>query len=121
VNDDIDGDPRPQGRGYDVGADEFACTAIVEVTITGPATGAVGTAYTFSATIAPLDATPPMTYTWSPEPESGQGTSNAQYQWASSGVYTLTLAVENCGGSDVTPHTITIEGAYIYLPLVLKN
>jgi hypothetical protein len=51
-----------------------------------------------------------------------EGTASAQYQWAIPDLYTITLAAENCGGSDMASHAITIadERWDIYLPLVLK-
>ena len=78
-------------------------------TITGPTNGFTGTLYTFTGNITPPDATPPITYTWSPEPASGQSTASAQYRWATPGVYTVTLTAENCGGTFIDTHTITIS------------
>lgn len=71
--------------------------SLQEVSLTGPATATVNTAYAFNATITPINATTPITYSWAPEPESGQGTANATYRWDSAGEKTLFLGVENCG------------------------
>lgn len=68
------------------------------VEIAGPTIGHTGTLHTYTAVITPADATTPLTYTWSPEPDSGQGTASAGYQWATPGVFSLTLQAENCGG-----------------------
>ncbi len=78
------------------------------VSIDGPTTGYTDTAYTFAALISPANATTPITYTWSPEPQGGQGTENATYTWATPGTHTITVTVENCGGTVTATHTITI-------------
>jgi hypothetical protein len=125
VTTDVDGEIRPMGLGYDIGADEFlVCVPLSGVSISGPTQGYADTLYTFTGVVTPAVATPPFTYTWSPEPESGQGAASAAYQWAISGIYTITLAAQSCGGgSDVATHAITIEAGEqynLYLPLVLK-
>ena len=100
------------------------CIALDEVSIGGPTSGYTDTLYAFTSVITPADATTPITYTWSPGPESGQGTDSAGYRWAAPGVHTITLAAENCGGSDVATRTITIGTGVqyrIYLPLVLSS
>lgn len=104
-------------------AGQATCEPITDVGITGPTVGFTNTLSIFTAVITPSIATTPITYTWSPPPNAGgQGTSSAQYQWAIPDLYTITLAAENCGGSDIATHTITIadERWDIYLPLVLK-
>ena len=93
------------------------------VGISGPTEGYVSTAYVFTAVITPSDATSPITYTWTPQPESGQGTDSVSYEWATPGVYTITLTAENCGGPVSDTHAIAIEAPewYVYLPLVVRN
>jgi PKD repeat protein len=94
------------------------------VTISGPTSGYTNTAYTFDGTIAPPNATAPVTYTWSPEPDSGQSTASTDYSWTSPGTYTVTLTAENCGGIVSDTHTITIieQQMYsVYLPLVRRT
>jgi parallel beta-helix repeat protein len=95
-----------------------------EVGITGPSSGITGTVYGFSAVITPSDATEVVTYTWTPEPDSGQGTSKATYSWATTGNKTFSVEVENCGGSASDDHTIAIHGLsdeFVYLPFVLRD
>ncbi len=95
-----------------------------DVSINGPISGYTDTLYAFTAIITPSDATDPVAYTWSPEPESGQGTAIALYQWAAPSVYTITLTAENCGGvfSDDQAIVIISTGTQhrIYLPLVVR-
>jgi hypothetical protein len=66
--------------------------------------------YTFNAVITPTNATPPVTYNWSPEPYSGQGTASATYQWPP-GTYDITLAATNCGGTFTDTRTVTVGSA----------
>ncbi len=95
------------------------------VTIAGPTTGFTATDYTFTGIVTPSDASPPITYTWTPSPTvSGQGTGAATYRWDIPGVYALILRAENCGGTLTATHTITIvprQPSFVYLPLVLRN
>lgn len=99
------------------------CEPISDVSITGPTVGYTGTLYAFTAAVIPSNATPPITYTWSPAPDVGSS-AVVSYTWATTGTKAITVTAENCGGSDTDPHTITIKakGQYnIYLPLVLRD
>lgn len=118
-----------QGAAYVFGP--TACVPLTDVSIAGPlgitTTLYIGTAYHFQAVITPVNATPPITYTWTPAPATGQGTADAVYRWTTPGTYTLTLAAENCSApSTVVTATkeVTIEWQelhFVYLPLVQKN
>jgi hypothetical protein len=103
-------------------AGDAACESITDATINGPTLGFTNTLYAFTAAITPTEASTPITYTWSPSPDTGQGTASAQYQWSMPDVYTITLTAENCGGSDVATHSVTIadEKRHVYLPIVLR-
>ena len=126
--DDIIGVARPVGGVYDMGAYEYttACTPLTGVTISGPTMGQTGTSYTFTSSITPSSASAPITYTWSPVPNNGQGASSANYTWSTSGAKTISLTASNCGGAGTAndSHNITISangGGYkIYLPLVRR-
>jgi len=104
------------------------CAPLTNVGIVGPlsVTGTlyIGTSYTFQAVITPTDATLPITYTWTPAPQTGQGTAQATYRWNTPDTYTVTLKAENCGGSVTITREFVIEAKdmfMVYLPLVLRG
>jgi uncharacterized repeat protein (TIGR01451 family) len=82
-----------------------------DVGISGPTGGYTGTAYGFTAVITPSDATEPITYTWTPEPDSGQGMTGTTYSWPATGTKTITVTAENCGGVVTGVHTIVISAS----------
>jgi uncharacterized repeat protein (TIGR01451 family) len=86
------------------------CTvAASEVSLSGPATGTTGQNYTFTATAGPSGVTAPVSYTWSPEPLSGQGTASATFRWDEAGEQVVGLSVENCGGFAAAAESIAIS------------
>ncbi|MBN2002887.1 MAG: hypothetical protein JXA21_05990 [Anaerolineae bacterium] len=104
------------------------CVPISEVAVveaTPASTFFVGMQYTFQSVITPANATPPITYTWSPAPLNGQNQATATYRWDTPGVYTVTLSAANCVtvAVDAPPREVVVtEGAYrLYLPLVLRS
>jgi predicted outer membrane repeat protein len=110
ITTDQRGIPRPQGAGCDIGAYELAPVALSGVSISGPASGVTGEDYIFAASVTPTDATGPITYTWSPVPQSGQGTQTATYQWDTAGNYNITVTATNSTGEATSaPHAITIS------------
>lgn len=102
------------------------CVALRGVTIAGPTNGYTSTQYAFTAGLTPANASTPITYTWTPAPTSGQGTATAHYTWPTVGTKSITITAQNCGGSAMDTHTITIAARpvpsyFIYLPVVLRN
>ena len=75
---------------------EGCLVAPMEVNVSGPLTGLTGASYTYYATVNPPDSSEPITYTWFPEPTSGQGTTSATYQWSSAGQQPVGVLAENC-------------------------
>ncbi len=67
------------------------------VTIVGPTEGSYGQPYAFTAQVTPSLPAEPITYTWAPEPASGQGTATATYVWESSTAPGIAVAVEAAG------------------------
>ncbi|MBN2007272.1 MAG: hypothetical protein JXA21_28230 [Anaerolineae bacterium] len=83
--------------------------AVTGVAIDGPTEGWAGADQKFTALVAPPDASTPITYTWTPAPDSGQGTATVTYNWDTAGSQTITVTARNFVGGPVTgTHTITI-------------
>ena len=114
---DIDDQPRPMGVAPDLGADESV--QVTSVSITGPIKGILKFPYHFTAIVRPPTATLPVFITWSPEPDSGQGTSVVTYTWATDGPKVVTLAAAN-PAVVTTTHTITIIAA-VPSPVVVNE
>ncbi len=86
-----------------------ACPVPLEgVSISGPFTVTAGVPFTLLAEVSPIDATEPITYSWTPDPAAGQGTDQAQYLWEATGVFTAHLEAENCGGRDTDDRVVTV-------------
>lgn len=83
------------------------------VTIAGPTKGLINETYVFTATAMPSTASQPITYTWSPEPDSGQGMPVATFTWAAAGPHTVIVTATNRAGIPVSDtHAIRV-----YVPL----
>ncbi|RLC65785.1 MAG: hypothetical protein DRI48_06205 [Chloroflexi bacterium] len=101
--------------------------SLTELHIDGPTSGVVGAAYAFTATVGPPSATLPITYDWRPAPTGLSGTvllpttHVATYTWQAVGPQTITLTVSNACNALSRTHTITLQPARIFLPLVMRN
>ncbi|MCJ7661847.1 MAG: S8 family serine peptidase [Anaerolineales bacterium] len=74
-----------------------ACPVPVSgVALSGSEEGIVNTDYVYTSEITPITPTEPISYTWSPEPNSGQSTAAATYNWQTAGEKFVYLSVENC-------------------------
>ena len=107
-------------------------TAPESVVITPPSVSAyeTGQAYTFTAGVSPLTATPPITYTWQATDHNARvvagGPSNDQlFTWEDAGPKSITVTVDNGLGTPVIASydlDISSDAGYsIYLPLVTRN
>ncbi|HNT74577.1 MAG TPA: hypothetical protein PKH77_06125 [Anaerolineae bacterium] len=93
---------------YTITIIEGGVIPVTGVAISGPTMGLTDTAYTFTATVQPPNASMPITYTWTPAPDSGQGTAHASYTWATAGTKQVSVTAEN-GGSATDSHEIVIS------------
>lgn len=71
--------------------------AVADVTLTGPGTGLVDELLLHTTAVSPPSASIPITYTWTPEPETGQGFPNAAFRFSEAGDHLVAVQVENCG------------------------
>lgn len=84
------------------------------VDIDGRSTGVVGIAYHFDASVTPIAAIPPLTYTWQAAGKmpithvSDDLHDTASFTWTTPGSYVITVTVQNSKGSANTFHPITI-------------
>ena len=100
--------------------------SMANLSLTGPTSGIVGRTYTFDASVIPITATLPITYTWvvtnQPISTTITGTnSSAAFSWSTAGNKTILLSAENLNSSFSDLLTIAIRTHYgIYLPLLRK-
>jgi hypothetical protein len=98
---------------------------LTTVVIDGPAVGQIIKTYIFSAAIGPADAAPPLSYQWSPQPDSGQGAPQAAYYWTTTGTQDISVTVRNDSGAVTGTHTISIAvpliGALITGPITVSR
>lgn len=83
-------------------------TAPQSASIKVPSACVIGQKCAFTASVEPASATAPLSYTWSPEPAEGQGTSSATYRWKQSGPHDVSVEVSNEGGSASASEQITV-------------
>ncbi len=82
------------------------------VLIAGPETGETGTKYNFEAQVDPKEQAESVTYAWSPDPKSGQGTALASYTWNEAGKQEIKVTATGGDGTTVSAeHEIGIENA----------
>lgn len=105
--------------------------ALSGITISGSKAITVSNVVTLTTSLVPINATRPMSYTWSGQPVRGQGDPWAAYQFAETGVYSVTVTVKDMlTGQNIQsqPFAITVaksvpssEGSsLLYLPLVTR-
>lgn len=100
------------------------------VNISGPVTGTVNTNYDFLLTADPISTTLPITYTVQATDQTELSfttglTESIRFNWAMSGVKTITVTADNGHGTAADTHTITIADEpvttwLIYLPILTR-
>ena len=103
-------------------------TPTLEVSISGPLTGAVDTVYTFLATVNSTLFLP-LTYTWeasgqAPVVHPGQGlTDTVTFAWDTPGAQVITVTVANATTAAWDTHTLvlTLSDYFVYLPMVARD
>lgn len=92
------------------------------VTITGPGVGLINTTHTYTATITPAVVNEPVSYTWTPEPASGQGTVSASYSWTTPTSDTIRVDVTNSDATVTGTYTVSIVETLfnLLLPVVSR-
>jgi hypothetical protein len=106
-----------------------AGVAVTGVTIDGPTTGEVDTAYTFTATIQPINATQPITYVWratgqDPMTRTNGLSDTVGFVWEMSGPQAITVTAINIVDSVEGTYSVDVTGTgsfEIYLPIALRN
>ncbi len=105
-------------------------TAPSGVSITGPSQPLeLGVAHTFVASVSPVTATLPITYTWQATGQAeqvirGGAQSNVSYSWDTPGSKTITVTVRNAYGNASHSQSFSVGGGggyEIYLPIVMRN
>ena len=66
---------------------EVALVAPDTVAIVGSELGYVHVPYTFTVAVSPVTVNAPLTYTWTPEPDSDQGAATVVYTWDAPGYH----------------------------------
>jgi len=91
-----------------------AAIAPLSVEIDGPPAGLVGESYSFTATVQPVSATLPITYSWQVSGQeaiihTGGLSDTLAYTWDIPGTQLITVTATNLSGSVVATHTLTIS------------
>lgn len=108
-------DHGPVGNNYAAVHTGLDFSILLGVTISGREAAAVDTPEIFTATVIPLNATPPISYTWSATGKptavytSGQVSYVLSYTWSTPGVRVITVTADNPLHNVVTDvHTVTV-------------
>lgn len=86
----------------------------LSLSVSGPLTGSVDTALSFTATVNPAGATLPLTYIWSASDQqpitlTGQAGNVLSFMWASAGLKQITVTVSNNWGTTTGTGSVAIS------------
>lgn len=121
---DVDGEPRPMGASYDIGADEVPCVDIARVTF-APTETVLFEPTVFTPTVYPEDASPPIIYTWDFGDGSPPVTGSTPVHAFDCGPVTVTLTATNGCSQWVVAQAVSVmqplccvppEAGFTYAP-----
>jgi len=97
-------------------------TAPQSISLSGPETGQVGAAYSFTATVGPPDTTTPLTYFWRASEQETVTQTNALEDdlslfWLTPGSKTITVTAGNGGPAVTAVHTVTLIVSGVVTPV----
>ena len=100
------------------GLQEVCPLPLENVSISAPSETQTGVPVDMEAILTPPDATPPLTFVWTPAPAAGQGTAKATYYWQEPDTYNVQVVVSNCGSTVTATHRISVYVPAPPLPCV---
>ena len=110
---DIDGDPRPQGGGYDIGYDEAITPSGVSLQSDAPKLVNLPVAFSGQAAFGQG-----VEYSWDfGDGQTGVG-ATITHTYTQPGVYQVTLTAANAAGQNLATANVSITAIQVFLPLI---
>jgi uncharacterized repeat protein (TIGR01451 family) len=109
ISTDIDGESRPIGASYDLGADEYPCDGVSNAQLSRTPSGDLFTGNTVLF-MAEADGSTPFTYTWTLNGGAAGGNRGTfEHIFSVSGIYTIGVTVANVCGSDAAAMVVEVN------------